>query len=369
MTTEQEDKQAEPVETVSVATPVPPRAVSPWVKLMLTIAVGSVAWGAYVALQWRQEARSELDDLRAKVLLMTTQQEHSSTQLNATTANLQVAEQHRSRLEQQMHAILQSNQTTRSNDWMLLKARYYLELAQINTIWGSDVQTTRRLLTQADGLLTENHEQPVLEVRRVIAQEIATIQSEKPVDVAGLLSQLDAAQERVNALKARLIPGEGLQASSPAEKDSPVPSGWRARLQESLHALEKLVVVKRLDVDAQPFVTPAYAALLRGRIQLALQEVQLAVLQRNETLYQLMLKQALQLVNQSFDPKDANTRALLQQLAEFQQQTVAQKKINIGQALLLLNQVIDVSQDMKQEDKLKADAVVPEEHEAGEPVS
>ncbi len=39
---------------------------------------------------------------------------------------------------------------------MLLKARYYLELAQMNAQWSDDSIVTLNLLKQAYGLLTES---------------------------------------------------------------------------------------------------------------------------------------------------------------------------------------------------------------------
>lgn len=361
MTTEQEEKQAEAVLPVSS---VKPKSVSPWLKIMLAFALGGAAISTYLVLQWRQEAQSELQMLRTKLLVMKTQQENALTTLNSTALSVKAANEQRDLLEKKMSTVLQ-NQAYRTNDWLLLKARYYLELAQINATWGIDTQTTGSLLRQADDLLTNLHDERVLEIRRAIAQEIAAVDVIENVDVAGLLSQLDAAEELVSSLKTQSIPTPVSNSDVTTPNSNKEALGWRARLQASVHALEKLVVIRRIDTDAQPFVAPAYAALLQGRIQLVLQEVQLAVLQRNEPLYQLTLKQAIQQVNRSFDLNDSNTKALLLQLKALQQQTIMQKKINIGQALLLLNQAIDIKQD----EKPKVDAIVPESKEAGVPVS
>jgi uroporphyrin-3 C-methyltransferase len=361
MTTEQEDKQPDVAIPSSL---VPPRRVSFLIKLIVVIAVGCAALSIYMVLQWRQESQSELQALRAKMLVMKTQQEHTSTQLESTVQSMHAVDEQRRLLDKQMNTVLQ-NQTYRTNDWILLKARYYLELAQINATWGSDTQTTSDLLNQADMLLTDVHEQRLLEVRRAIAQENTAVKAVEKIDVAGLLSQLDAAQELTHSLMAQSMPGQ-VASTVPATVDVKEASiGWRGRLYESVHALEKLFVVRRVDADTQPFITPVYAGLLRERIQLALQETQLAVLQGNEALYQLTLKQAIKQIKPSFDLQDPNTIALLKQLDDLQQRTIVQKKINIGQALLLLNQAIDVKQDKKP----AADSAIPESTETGGPLS
>lgn len=354
MATEQEDKQPEVV--MSPASP--SRGASPWIKMILLLIVGCVAVGAYMVLQWRQESQHALQTLRSRLMVMKTQQDNTSTQLDSTVQHMRAADEHTGLLDKQLHTVLQG-QHYQANDWMLLKARYYLELAQINAIWGRNMQVTSDLLTQADALLTDIHEQRILEVRRAIAQEVAAVKAVEAVDVVGLLSQLDAAQDLTRSLMPQLIPGQVVNADATAPNDTEKASGWKARLQESLHALEKLVVIRRMDADAQPFVTPAFVALLRERIQLVLQETQLAVLQGNEALYQLTLKQAIQQIKQSFDQQESNTVALLKQLDDLQHRTVVQKKMDIGQALLLLNQSIDIKQDKKPE------AVAPDLQEAG----
>lgn len=361
MATEQEDNK--PGE--ATLPPSAPRGVSLWIKLMLCVAVGCAAFSVYMVLQWHQEARHELQALRSKMLGMKTQQEHTSTQLDSAVQNMHEADEQRRLLNQQMNTVIQSG-TYQTNDWVLLKARYYLELAQISATWGNNTPITSALLNLADKLLAGVHEEPLLEVRRAIAQEDAAVKTVEIVDIAGLLSQLDAAQESTHALVARFIPGQVSKTTSADTADAQQGvSGWRGRLNESLHALEKLFVVRRIDADVEPFIMPAYAALLRERIQLILQETQLAVLQGDEALYQLTLKQAIKLMKQSFDLHDPNAAALLKQLDLLRQRTVMQKKIDIGQALLLLNQVIDVKQDKKQ----GADAVAPEGQQEGAPSS
>lgn len=344
MTIEQEDQQLELASPSASAR----WSVSPWIKIILLFTVVCVGLSAYMALRWREASRHELQALRSKLSVMKTQQEAASTRLDSTLKNMHAVDEHTDLLDKQLKTLLRS-QPDRANDWVLLKARYYLELAQINAVWGRDIQVTSDLLEHADTLLKDLHDQGVLDVRRAIAQEIAAVKAVEPIDVAGLLSQLDAAQDLTRSLVPLLIPGQMIDHNAIPSDSKTEMRGWRARLQESLHALKTLVVIRRTDADVQPFATPAYVALLRERIQLGLEETQLAVLQGNEALFQLTLKQVIKRIHQSFDLQDPNTIALLKQLDELQQRTVAHQKMDIGQALLLLNQTIDVEQDKKPE--------------------
>lgn len=80
-----------------------------------------------------------------------------------------------------------------NNDWLLLKARYYLELAQINVHWSDNFNTSVALLQQADALLKGMNIPKIFTIRQTIAKEIAQLKSISVVDITGILSQLDAA--------------------------------------------------------------------------------------------------------------------------------------------------------------------------------
>lgn len=226
-----------------------------------------------------------------------------------------------------------------NNDWLLLKARYYLELAEINAHWSEDTQTTAALFQQADMLLANLHEPQLFAIRQEISREIALIQSTPTIDIAGLLSQLDAAQHLV-ATQQPKNPFTPPKSTPSADKNTASPSTWREHLQSSLHLLEKLVVIRHHNDAIQSMLTPEYNSIVRENIQLNLQEAQWAVLQKNQTVYQLTLTQAIDKINQLFDQNAPATQALVKQLRELQTTQLNTPSVATGQSLLLLNQWI-----------------------------
>lgn len=316
-----------------------PSKLRVWTILFLFIAVGCAAYAVYVVTQCRQESTLQLQRVMAKLAAINAQQTDTTKRLDSTIHQVSMNQEQLTLLDKQMHTRLQQ-QAYQADDWVLLKARYFLELAQINAYWTDNMSATSALLGQADTLLENAHEQRLFDVRREIAEAKARVDAVEKIDVAGILSQLDAAQQLTQHLlihQVLALPNDK-SAVTPA---SEAPSSWRERLKTSLASLEKLVVVRRVNEDVQPLMTPAYVALLRESIQLMLQEAQLAVLQRDEALYQLVLKQAINKVTQSFDLHAPTTEALLKQLKALTQAILVQKKLDIGRALVLLNQVID----------------------------
>lgn len=228
-----------------------------------------------------------------------------------------------------------------NNDWLLLKVRYCLELAQINAHWSDNFNTTVALLQQADELLKHINASKIFTIRQAIAKEIAQLKSIPSIDIAGILSQLDAAQLSINTLSIQSLveQHEVKNNNSTSEKSSK--TGWRSRLQDSMSFLEKLVVIRRNNENIQPLISPLYESALKESIRLNLQEAQWAVLNNNPAVYQLALNQAITNIKRAFNVTSHNTAALIKQLNDLQNIKLTQEKPVIGQAISLLNQMID----------------------------
>lgn len=315
---------------------------SSWmVKALLLLAIGGAIFAIYASFWQSQDIRQQMQTLRQSVASLQTQQ---SEQIANAHSKTQADEQRLQVLEQRLTSELeQRNQ--QNNDWLLLKARYYLELAQINALWGNNLAMTSDLLTQADTVLENHHNPNLVAVRQAIAEEKNQISAIPVFDTVGVLTQLDAAEKIINELQVNTTgvrPAPVSTVMQPLTEQQST-STWRERLNKSLSLLGQLVVVRHHDEEIQPLMTPAYEALVREQLRLTLQQVQWAVMQHDEALYQLNLKQALKKITQSFDANDAKTQTLLNQLKALQQKNITVEKPKISQSLTLLNQRIDAN--------------------------
>jgi uroporphyrin-3 C-methyltransferase len=231
-----------------------------------------------------------------------------------------------------------------NQDWLLLKARYYLELAQINEHWSSDLNTAIALLEQADKLLEQLQSPKVFDLRQAIAKEITQLKTVPLLDIAGILSKLDAAQTQVNNLSIQSAFNENESSITPSAPKTTNVSAWRIRLQESLSLLEKLVVIRRDDENIKPLMSPLFESILKENVRLNLQEAQWAVLNNNDAVYQLALKQAIINLNRTFNKTSQNTTVLIKQLSDLQHIKITQEKPKVELALPLLNQLIETNE-------------------------
>ncbi len=313
---------------------------SSWLHAITVVLVIAALGGAvYTNLQLRQKTKV----LLAKIDMLNQQQSTLAASVDATKNTFsQAHDALQTRLiglNKDLQTALQQ-QLYQNHDWVLLKARYFLELAQINAHWSNNTQTTATLLENANELLAHVQDQRLFPIRQAIAKEIAQVQALPQTDFAGILSQLDAAQTIVGQLTIKQslsIPATNNAAPPP----SPAANTWRSRLKESVNKLEKLVVIRRHDQDIQPLLDPPQEAILRENIRLTLQQTQWAVLQNNESLYQGLLAQVIKNIQQSFAQEDSNSQVLIKQLQTLQQIRLGNNDIILNQSLPLLNQVIE----------------------------
>ena len=279
----------------------------------------------------------------SNIALLKAQQNDISAQMQAAAQNwTQTEQQLQNRiksLSNNLHSALQQR-LYQKQDWLLLKARHYLELAQVNLHWSDDSKASIALLQQADTLLGEIPDQRVFPVRQTIATDISRLQAMPVVDVAGLLSQLDAAQDLVSKLTVQsALVSPASQSTTPEASASP--SAWRTKLRDNISVLEKLVVIHHHDEDIKPMLSPMLQNILRESIRMNLQEAQWAVLQNNSQVYQLSLQRALTQIKRNFDLSANSAQALIKNLQALQQQKLNAEKPVISDSLQQLNQIID----------------------------
>ena len=275
------------------------------------------------------------------------QQESLRKQLEGVSANLSQALQERG---------------YQSHDWVLLKARYYLELADINSTWGHNKASTLALLQQADDLLVNLQDPELSNVRQALIKEMTQLQINPGVDLVSLLVKLDVVQQRVTQLSIK-NPFNLEKDKSVETKNNGVTSSWRAQMHKSLLVLKQLVLIRHHDEAVEPLLSPEHESILRETCLLNLQEAQWAVTQQNQELYLLSLKQAVNTINRAFDLKEPNTQSLLKEIQTLQQMPLERAIPLSKEPLLLLNQIIKSQKNRTPSSTSKTDETLPESNE------
>jgi uroporphyrin-III C-methyltransferase len=309
---------------------------------LATIGLASALYGIYANLQSQQLNNQQVQQLTAHLTNLQEQQQATKKSLTSTTESVShkqtTLQSNMQDLSKNIQAVMQQHHY-QNKDWLLLKARYYLELAQINAHWSNEQQATIALLQQADNLLLSIPDEHLYAVRQAIAKEIAQFKALPKIDLTGLLSQLDAAQSAISDLPVTQPFKPTLANNEKSSEKKPL-SAWQEKLHESMNVLAKLVVVRRNDQTIQPALSPLQQSLLREGLRLHLQQAEWAILQANPGVYQLSLTRAINEIKRSFDINAPATQALITQLQDLQQQKLSTTKPVIDESLNLLNQWI-----------------------------
>ena len=274
--------------------------------------------------QQAQRLQSLTDAVAAQRELIATQQRQISH--NATT-------------------LLEAGNRTRT-DWLLAEAEYLLRIANQRLLIEKDIKGAAAALQAADDVLTESDDIGVYPVRQQLVREILALKSIVAVDRTGLYLQLEAVIDSVHQLTDQALihenaPGFMLSANASGvdvDVDVDEPSMAVRTWQSFTRTLKQVVVVRRLDEQVKPLLSPDQYAYARLNLQLMLEETELAVLRGNQTLYQKSLEKARTTVQEWYDADSARVGALADTLGELASRNVDPELPDISRSLGLLKQ-------------------------------
>jgi uroporphyrin-3 C-methyltransferase len=197
----------------------------------------------------------------------------------------------------------QANRT--ENRWPLEEALTLTRLANQRLQLDASAVVAVGLLKSADAILSEQDQAAVLPIRRQLAADILSLQSTPAADVNGLFFQLDAVAGEIKEWV--WVPKPLTQTAIPENTD-PVSGFWQS--------LKQVVVVTRLDVPMQAPPLQSDFERWRQHTLLLLEQTQLALLARNQSLFDTALRQTQDQLSQMVSQFEM--KALQQSLAEME---------------------------------------------------
>lgn len=282
----------------------------------------------------QNESSPILNALRQKETLLNQNLDNATRKFQELQSQTQ---QQLRQMNKKLQSVLQERYYQKQ-DWLLLKARYFLESAQINLHWSDNPEAGIALLQQADDVLKDLSDAQLFPVRQAIAKESAQLKTIQVLDKAGLLSKLDSTQLMIASLPLRQTSVHTAVESAGPESGK---ASWKDRLIENFSHLQKLVVIKKHEENFDPVVSSLHQSLLRETLVMNIQQAQWAVLQNNNQIYQQSLSQALKNIVRIFDENAADTKILVQQIQGMQQIPLGIKASFDGESLNLLNRFIE----------------------------
>jgi len=212
-----------------------------------------------------------------------------------------------------------------STEWMASEAEYLMRIANHRLRLERDVMTAAKALETADGRLRETGDPGWIEVRKLIADEVAVLKGVGGLDRAGLSATLSGLIKQVKGLKM-----VGLQYTPERPADPKLTEqdqrSFKTLLSDGWNGFKSVMVIRHRDKPVTAMLAPEQQFFVYQNIELQLEAARLAMLRGDQVLFDNSLNMTVQWLKDFFDNEANATTALVSEVEKL-------KKIDVNPAL------------------------------------
>ncbi len=275
--------------------------------------------------RWKQELKTSIGNLKTAM-----SGESSKLSQSVTAVKAQLAEQRKE---------LARFSASDRDSWLLAEVEYLLRLANQRLIMAGDTVATQALLASADSVLKELDEANLHKVRAAVAADLAVVRAVPKVDVEGIYLRLSALIEQAGKLVIFQLP------TPEARPPEGAAANWQGRLRQGYEAalskLSNYLIIRRRDMPMQALMEPQWEGLVRQNMRMLLEQAQVALLSKNQTLYADSLGRASHWVDQFIDSDEVAARAIDNELKKLADLTISVPLPDISRSLQALDNAIE----------------------------
>jgi uroporphyrin-3 C-methyltransferase len=197
------------------------------------------------------------------------------------------------------------------------EAEYLIRIANRRLQLEGDVATAQFALQEADRRLQESGDPRWVAVREQLAAELVALRAVPVVDVTGASLRLSALLNTVATLKPLASePERQQQAAAGPGREART---WETMLRDLSEKLRSMLVIRRNDRPVAPLLAPDQIYFLKQNLQLQLEVARLALLRRDQELFNQSLEHADNWLAEYFDLNQDKIQGLRQEIASLRQ--------------------------------------------------
>lgn len=315
--------------------------------LLILITIINISYLGFVSQQLQKHEQQQLENWQGIM-----QQAHHQfdtaaqkidTLQNTLGSQQKSMQQEIDSLQQQLHAFI--NDTTHAEQaWVIQKAIYYLQMAQISNRWDNDPQAAARWLSETSLLLKSRH----TEVFDTILQKIEAMQSKLSAtpsqNTGAVLQKIADLQSMMDTLYAETTDTAILKpetSSCDASSKKYLDSAWQEYKNNVYCLFQKFIIIHRPNDKDMELLSPIYQRTMHEKISLEIAQVQWAFLQNNPRLYKQTLQQIRKDIAQKFNENNPHTQKILDVIQQLQSVSRDSMQINFSPLINELQQMID----------------------------
>jgi len=213
------------------------------------------------------------------------------------------------------------------NDFVISEVAQLLKMANNSVLFSGNPESAIKALQLADLQLKELADPRYAIVRRKINEEIASLETVKNVDLAGLTVKLKSLADRIPSLKLENeVPVLGEVVIEKKED----PQTTKDYFKEIWADLVNLNSIQRIDQAPKPLLVPEQRYFLNQNIQLQLAKAELGLVQNRTFVYSQSLEAAKEWLTEYFDPRDNDVIDVLRQIDQLKTVSLERELPNIS---------------------------------------
>ncbi|MFQ6021744.1 MAG: uroporphyrinogen-III C-methyltransferase [Acidiferrobacterales bacterium] len=280
-----------------------------WAAIAFLFSIAALAASGYLGYMYYQKQ----DLFAADVLGTLTQLETNTEQIqqgrSTIEKNLQGFEQKLNDLKQIQDTLgtaieRMANDLGRNrNDWVLSETEQLLVIANHRLQLAHDIDTAVTALRAADRRLQQLADPGLLSVRKLIAAEVAELQSLERADVPGIALRLGSLAKTLDRLPLdveRSFRPPAVPVPAEPQTSAEKSRVWNALSKMWRDLMGQIRIRKATDLQ-KPLLAPDQSYFLHENLRLMLYGAQLAVLQADVATYGQNLKSAQTWINDYFE--------------------------------------------------------------------
>jgi len=299
------------------------------IAIVLVIALGAGLY--YHGHQQTLRQTAAVDELQDQLIALQKSQQQDKQQIAALLGeqdkSQQASERQQASFSRQLNELQDKVASISGSDaktWMLAQADFLVKLAGRKLWSDQDVTTAAALLKSADASLADMNDPSLIDVRRALNEDVASLSAVTQVDFDGIILKVNQLSNQVDNL--RLADNDSDEA--PMDDDGTSLSGslseWRQNLTKSWHSfISDFITVRRRDSSAEPLLAPNQDVYLRENIRSRLLVAAQAVPRHQDEIYKQSLESVSTWVRAYFDTSDPSTKAFLEEVDNLSQQSIS----------------------------------------------
>ncbi len=221
-----------------------------------------------------------------------------------------------------------------STQWLVAEAEYLMRIANHRLQLEGDNITALVALQRADKRLLDSGDPAWTAVREKLASEMVELKGIKDLDLAGQAAKLSGLISQVDKLK---LPHSVSVASEESEAVAEEKEfNFDRVLEDFWGGLKSLLKVRRSDRPVTTMLEPDDTFFLYQNLRLQLEGARLALLRRDQTLFDASLQRGEAWIKEFFDQEHALTKSMLDGVNELAKLELEAKMPDISGSLRML---------------------------------